>query len=122
MELQRARKEEEEEEKFLFVLLVMKQVDPSTTYYRSNACNPLIKISFSFFLAFIRLDIDVSVSMHRSSDIHYRSRKKIIDSKQLCSMCVHIERSPCLKNTFLSIIINSQCTNRVIDGLVFSEE
>jgi len=79
------KRNEEEKENFLFVVLVMKQVDPSTTHYGYNACN--INIDISFFLSFIRLDIYVYAPII----IHYRRRKKIIDSKQLCTMCVHIE-------------------------------
>jgi hypothetical protein len=42
-----------------FDVLVMKQVDSSTTHYRYNGGNITIDISFFFFLFFIRLDIYV---------------------------------------------------------------
>ena len=61
----------------------MKQMDLfDYAYYGYNACNITIEIFF------IRLDIctDRDIYIHT----YTRSQKKIIDSKQLCTMCVHI--------------------------------
>jgi hypothetical protein len=92
--------------KFPFFVLDMEQVDASTTHYYYNnlmkVLPPSIFLSFSFLFALI------SMCMYRPlyTHIHYRSRKKIIDSKQLCSMCVHIHIYIYIKHRFLSIIIS----------------
>lgn len=82
----------------------------------------LIFLSFSFCLLFPL--ISTYINMHRSLyiyKIHYRRRKKIIDSKQLCSMYVHIDMYIYMKNRFLSIIIDSQCYSQFM-MVSFSEK
>jgi len=66
--IQMAKKKKKDEENFLFVVLVMKQVDPSTIHYAYNGCN--INIDISFFLFFSPLFALISMCMRIDPHIY----------------------------------------------------
>ena len=103
-----------------FCVLDERQVNATTTHYSYNNIdggNTTIDIPFFLSSSLPRCLWFALISMqrHRASSIHtrihYPSQKKIIDSKQLCSMCVctHRQIYMDIKNRFLSIIGESRC-------------
>lgn len=117
---ERERQERKSAHSFIFCVLDERQVNASTTHYSYNNIdggNTTIDIPFFLSSSLPRCLWFALISMqrHRPSSlhtrIHYPSQKKIIDSKQLCSMCVctHRQIYMDIKNRFLSIIGESRC-------------